>query len=211
MFEGKYIEFCCTSVEEVLTAMNNGADRIELCENLEVGGVTPSISLINRVLNISSVPVNILIRCRGGNFTYSDEEIEMMLQSIKDIRNTGANAVVIGALANDGSIDRDAVSRMIEAAEGMSVTFHKAFDVSADPLVALEEIISLGCNRLLTSGHEDSALEGKEMIAELVRRANSRIVILAGGKVRRANIDAICSASSAPEYHASIKNWIEAL
>ena len=200
-----FLESCCTSVDKVLLAQQSGARRIELCENLPVGGITPSEELLKSVLKIANIPVNVLIRPRGGDFVYSDEEVSAMLGSIALCGAMGANGVVIGALLPDGPVDRKTVGRLVSAARswGLSVTFHRAFDVCADPLGAFEDIIALGCDRLLTSGHEDTAYEGRHFIGELVRRSKGRIVVMAGCGVRPGNIEEIAAASAAPEYHSS--------
>lgn len=211
MIEGKFIEFCCTTINEIKAAIYYGADRIELCEQLDIGGVTPSLPLIEEAVALSPVPINVLVRCRGGNFVYTEEEIKKMLTSISNVRGTGANAVVIGALKSDGRIDIKAMSGMMEMAKGMSVTFHKAFDETDNPLAAFEELISLGVDRVLTSGHEKSAFEGRRLIADLVKTSDDRITVLAGGKIRKSNINALAEATNAPEYHASISNWLDEL
>lgn len=196
------MEFCCTSVEDVLAAKNEGASRIELCENLEVGGVTPSHELIKAVLEVAGdTPVNVLIRARGGDFIFDDEEVAQMVMDIEFCKEVGTNAVVIGALKADGSVDIDAMQKMVKAAGDLKITFHRAFDVCDDPFKAFEDIVALGCHRLLTSGHEADAYAGRELIARL--KAEHKLVILAGCGVRKSNIDLI----DADEYHASIKNW----
>ena len=206
-----FLESCCTSVEEVLEAQARGAGRIELCERLDVGGVTPSDELLAEVLAVTELPVNVLVRPRGGDFIFSEDEVSQMLESITACRERNVNGVVIGALDSDGGVDIPTMKRLLEAAKGpseedfppLSVTFHRAFDVCSGPLRALDEIISLGCDRLLTSGHEADAFRGRFLIAELVRRAEGRITVMAGCGVRPGNIDEIRSTTGAPEYHAS--------
>lgn len=200
-----FLESCCTSLEEAVYAQSQGACRIELCECLEVGGVTPSNELLQEVISAVKIPVNVLVRPRGGDFYFSEEEILETLEGIRMSAAAGAQGVVIGALDEDGNVAVDTMRRLItEARElGLSVTFHRAFDVCADPLAAFDAILDLGCDRLLTSGHEADAYAGRFLIAELVRRASGRIAVMAGCGVRPSNIDAIASASSAPEYHAS--------
>ena len=201
-----FIESCCTNVDSVMLAQKAGAGRIELCEDLAVGGVTPQESLIREVIDIAKIPVNVLVRPRGGDFVFSPEEILEMERSIRLCRELGAAGVVIGALALDGSVDMAAMRRLISVAREnrpLSVTFHRAFDVCSDPLRAFEDIISLGCDRLLTSGHEADAYVGRYFIGELVRRSEGRISVMAGCGVRPSNIEEIAAASSAPEYHSS--------
>ena len=200
-----FLEACCPSLDAVLTAGRVGARRIELCERLDIGGITPSDVLIRSALAASALPINVLVRPRGGDFVYSGQEVEIMLESIRICGRLGVNGVVIGALCEDGSVDVALMRRLISEARGcgLSVTFHRAFDECADPLVALDDIIGLGCDRLLTSGHAPDAYAGREMIGKLVRAAAGRIVIVAGCGVRPGNIAAIAAASSAPEFHSS--------
>lgn len=201
-----FIESCCTSLESAVHAWKSGAGRIELCEDLPVGGVTPSPELTEAVIKAVEIPVNVLIRPRGGGFVFSEDEVKEMLESIERCRDLGAAGVVIGALKADGSVDMGTMRKLVAAARSgrrISVTFHRAFDVCADPVSAFEDIISLGCDRLLTSGHEATAYEGRHFIGQLVRKSAGRIVVMAGCGVRPSNIGEIFQASSAPEYHSS--------
>lgn len=205
-------EACCTSPEAVRAAARTGAQRIELCERLDVGGVTPSEALLREVLAASALPVNVLVRPRGGDFIYSEEEVRQMLESIRLCAALGANGVVVGALTPDGRVDLPVMRRLVDAAReaGLSVTFHRAFDETADPLAALEDVIALGCDRLLTSGHAPDALAGRALIGELVRRAGTRLTVMAGCGVRPGNIAAIARDSGAPEFHSSCisEKWL---
>lgn len=196
-------EACCTSLEAVLAAERTGARRIELCERLEVGGVTPSETLLRAVLAATHLPVNVLVRPRGGDFVYDAAEEAQMLADIRLCRALGANGVVIGALTPDGAVDLPLMRRLVAAARPLSVTFHRAFDESADPAVALEQVIALGCERLLSSGHAPDAFAGRETLGALVRQAAGRIVVMAGCGVRPANLVEIARASGAPEFHSS--------
>ncbi len=204
-------EACCTSLEAVRAAARTGAQRVELCERLEVGGVTPSEALLRAVLATGALPVNVLIRPRGGDFVYGGEEVRQMLESIRLCAALGANGVVVGALTPAGDVDLPVMRRLVAAAreDGLSVTFHRAFDETADPLAALEDVIALGCDRLLTSGHAPDAFAGRAMIGELVRRAGSRLIVMAGCGVRPGNIAQIAQDSGAPEFHSSCisENW----
>lgn len=199
----RFIECCCTSVEEVLEAHAGGAQRIELCERLDVGGVTPSRTLLEDVISCCPLPVNVLVRPREGDFVYSESEKYRMLDDIAMCKEVGANAVVIGALKNDGSVDVDLMEELIAAARPLSVTFHRAFDCCSDPFKAVDDIIAMGCDRLLTSGHEISAYEGRYLLAKLVEYAAGRIVIMPGAGIRPSNIDVIEKICHAPEYHGS--------
>lgn len=195
----KFLECCCVSVEQVIYAQEHGGRRIELCENLEVGGVTPSEELLKAVMAAAKVPVNVLVRPRGGDFVFSEEEVEEMVESISLCAGNGVHGVVIGALDKDGNVDMPVMERLVSHARslGLSVTFHRAFDVCADPLEAFEKVVGLGCDRLLTSGHEADAYLGRELIAEL--KSRKQTIVMAGCGVRPSNIDLI----DADEYHAS--------
>ena len=200
-----FLESCCTSLDEVIEAERRGASRIELCEDLAVGGVTPSHTLIEEAVKAVNIPVNVLVRPRGGDFHFSESEVLKMLEDIAFCSDSGVAAVVIGALDAEGSVDMAVMERLVAQARlhGLGVTFHRAFDVCAEPLKAFDDILSLGCDRLLTSGHEADAFAGRFTIAELVRRGGDRIKVMAGCGVRPSNIDAIIAASHCPECHAS--------
>ena len=200
---GRFLECCCTDAEEATEAEKGGASRIELCEDLPCGGVTPSEENIRRTLSNVNIPVNVLIRVRGGDFVYSEKEISEMVESIKLCKGLGVNAVVIGALRPDGSIDTEACKRLVEAADGLHITFHRAFDECSDPLAALEDIIALGCDRLLTAGHATNVNDGAAMLKTLVHKAGDRITILAGSGVRPANIAWLESMTGVQEFHSS--------
>ena len=198
-----FLESCCTDVEQIRRAQEAGARRIELCEKLAVGGVTPSAELLKAAISVAKVPVNVLVRPRGGDFVFSAAEADTMLRDIELCREAGAAAVVIGALDSRGDVDMPLMRRLCDAASGMSVTFHRAFDVCADPLAAFEDVLALGCDRLLTSGHESDAFKGRFFIAELVERAAGRIIVMPGCGVRRSNIARIVADTGAVEFHAS--------
>lgn len=198
-----FLESCCTDVEQIRRAQEAGARRIELCEKLAVGGVTPSAELLKAAISVATVPVNVLVRPRGGDFVFSAAEADTMLRDIELCREAGAAAVVIGALDSRGDVDMPLMRRLCDAASGMSVTFHRAFDVCADPLAAFEDVLALGCDRLLTSGHESDAFKGRFFIAELVERAAGRIIVMPGCGVRRSNIARIAADTGAVEFHAS--------
>ncbi len=198
-----FLESCCTDVEQIRRAQEAGARRIELCEKLAVGGVTPSAELLKAAISVAKVPVNVLVRPRGGDFVFSAAEADTMLRDIELCREAGAAAVVIGALDSRGDVDMPLMRRLCDAASGMSVTFHRAFDVCADPLAAFEDVLALGCDRLLSSGHESDAFKGRFFIAELVERAAGRIIVMPGCGVRRSNIARIAADTGAVEFHAS--------
>lgn len=210
-------EVCCPTIEAVSKAVAAGADRIELCERLEVGGVTPSEQLIKDALAVAgSVPVNVLVRPREGNFVYSEEEAGEMLESIALCKAIGTdraadgrkaelrvNGVVIGALRPDGSVDMELMRRLVVAARPLSITFHRAFDECRDPFEALEDIISLGIDRLLTSGHCTDAWKGRFILRELVECASGRIVIMPGCGITPANLPELAAITGATEFHGS--------
>jgi len=200
----RILERCCTSPAEVAEAKSCGADRAELCVNLPVGGTTPLEEDIGAAVSCG-LPVNVLVRPRGGGFVYSGEEVQEMVESIGRCGALGANGVVVGALTKEGRVDVPAMQRMVSAAreEGLEVTFHRAFDECAEPFEALEDIIALGCTRLLTSGCKKTALEGAELIAQLVERAERRIIIMPGSGVTPQNIDLLQSLTGAAEFHGS--------
>lgn len=203
------LEVCAGDIESVRRAAEGGAARVELCSALSEGGITPSEGVVRAALKVPGIKVNVLIRPRQGDFLYSDEEVEVMLSDIRRCRGLGVNGVVIGALTPDGDVDKEVCGRMIEAACGLSITFHRAFDMTRDPLQALEDIIELGCDRILTSGCAPSALDGVEMLAELQRRAQGRIVILAGGGVSPLNACEIIERSGVRELHASARTLVQ--
>lgn len=205
------LEVCAGDLEAVKAAAEGGAARVELCSALGEGGVTPSYGFIAEARKYKQLGLNVLIRPRGGDFLYSEAEVDCMVADIKACRELGADGVVIGALRKDGTIDADACRRMVEAAGPMSVTFHRAFDVCRDPEDALEQIIALGCDRVLTSGRHASAHEGREVLGQLVRQAAGRIIILAGAGVSAKNVAEIVRASGVTEVHSSARRAQQSL
>lgn len=198
------IEVCSTSLDDAREAEAGGAIRIELCSAITCGGVTPSHGLIRSVANENlNLDINVLIRAREGGFCYTTAEVDAMCQDIEFCRDAGVHGVVIGALTAEGDIDMEACKKMVAAAGDMSITFHRAFDICREPLVALEQIISLGCHRLLTSGQQPSAEQGAEFIAELVKRAAGRIIIMPGAGINPKNIAAIEQKTAATEFHST--------
>ena len=198
------IESCCSSPEDVRRAVLAGARRIELCQELEVGGLTPSYELIRAAIDVAgAIPVNVLVRPREGDFVYTEEEIREMLASIRLCKSLSVNGVVIGALTPEGRVDLQVMQRLLIAARPLAVTFHRAFDVSLDPPAALEEIIGLGIVRLLTSGHCTNAYEGRFALKSLIEQAAGRIVIMPGCGITPANLKEIASVTGASEFHGS--------
>jgi copper homeostasis protein len=188
------VEICVQGVESALVAQAGGADRIELCEDLAVGGVTPSAGTIAVACRRLTIPVHVLIRPRSGNFVYSEAEFEVMRHDIGVARSLQAAGVVIGLLDPARAIDRERTARLIEAARPLGVTFHKAFDEAADPTEALDDLIGLGVERVLTSGAMAEAVDGLDRLVALNRRAGGRLIILAGGRITEADIPALTVA-----------------
>lgn len=199
----RFLECCCTDASEAAQAQEGGASRVELCEDLSCGGVTPSKDNILSTLRAVDIPVNVLVRPRGGDFVYSEREVQSILSSIRLCKKLGVDGVVVGALLPDGKIDVPSTRRMVEEAAGLRLTFHRAFDECADPLEALEEIMDLGFDRLLTAGHATNVDDGVFMLKELRERAAGRIVIMAGSGVRPGNIVRLEALTGIEEFHSS--------
>ena len=185
------IEACVDSYASCRAAYRGGADRLELCAHLVIGGTTPSTALFRQVQRDIPVKTNILIRPRFGDFLYSKEELEQMCEEIRTYRELGANGVVIGALTPDGDLDLDAMRRLMNCAGNMDVTLHRAFDMTRDPFAAMEDAIRLGCKTILTSGQQKDPLTGAELLRELFEKADDRIDIMAGCGVKKWNIQEI--------------------
>ena len=195
-------EICLDSVESCIRAQEGGADRVELCSALMEGGLTPSHGMIAGARKaLAYAQLFVIIRPRGGDFCYSDCEFQIMEQDVATAKELGADGAVFGILRPDGSVDVERTSQLVNLARPMQVTFHRAFDMARDPFEALEDIISMGIERILTSGQEASCLEGADLLAELVKRAGDRIIIMPGGGVRERNIKKIRSLTGAKEYH----------
>ena len=200
------IEVCCGSLYEVREAQAGGAVRVELCGAIACGGVTPSYGVLHQVAEADvDIDVNVLIRPREGSFLYNADEVDAMCRDIALCRELGFHGVVIGALTADGDVDVEACRKMMAAAGDMSVTFHRAFDVCRNPQKALEDIISLGCHRLLSSGQETSAEQGAGLLAELVEQAAGRIIVMPGAGIRPTNIALIEQKTGAAEFHSTAR------
>lgn len=204
----RVLEVCAGSVQSAIAARDGGATRVELCAALEVGGVTPSAGLMREVRKVEGIAMHVLIRPRGGDFLYDESETDCMVEDIITARECGADGVVIGALTADGDIDTAVCRRLVEAAGDMNITFHRAFDMCRNPMQALEDIIALGCNRILTSGQAASALAGTELLKELVEAAGDRLKIMPGCGVNAQNAATILDACGAVEIHASARKSI---
>ena len=200
----RILEVCCADLISIQEAVEGGAQRVELCEDLEIGGITPSTEMIDYAIKMG-IRTHILIRPRGGNFVYSPEETECMVRAIRMAQAKGVAGVVIGALTSEGDIDIETCRRLINEAKGMSITFHRAFDECIEPSQALEQIISLGCHRLLTSGHAPCVDEGLELLKKLMNQAKDRIIILPGCGVNPGNARYIIEETGACELHGSLR------
>lgn len=207
---GKYLLECATdSVESALAAKKGGADRLELCANLIIGGTTPTLALFDEVRSLSDIPLYILIRPRFGDFLYSDYEANVICREIEMFRKAGAEGVVIGSLKEDGTLNTEHMKRFMEAAQGMSVTLHRAFDMSADPIATLKQAKELGVNTILTSGQAKSSLEGMDLYEKLLQEANDDITILAGGGINASTIEKLMQSTSLKAFHMSGKKVVE--
>ena len=198
----RLIEICVESAAGARSAGLGGADRVELCHDRAVGGVTPSTEAIAAARRALEVPLHVLIRPRAGGFFFQKGEIARMVEEIATARTQGASGVVIGALGPSGAVDREATARLVERARPLSVTFHKAFDAARDPFEALEVLIDLGIDRVLTSGQAEAARDGLSTLARLVQSASGRIAILAGGGVTLDDLPGL-AASGVGEIHAA--------
>lgn len=200
------IEIAVTDYTTAKSAVEGGADRIELCMALSEGGTTPSYGLIQQCRKDFTIAIFPIIRPRSGDFLYSEEEFHIIKQDALLCKQLGCDGVVIGFLNDDGSIDRKRTADIVKAVYPLEVTFHRAFDRCRDPFAALEDIIDAGCQRLLTSGQQPTAMEGIDLIQELVATANSRIIIIPGSGVRKENIKTLAEKTGAVEFHASLRN-----
>lgn len=196
------VEACVESLKEALTAERAGAGRLELCENLAVGGTTPSVDLVASVKRRVRIPVAVMVRPRGGSFVYSGDELSQLWLDLELMNALGADAIVSGMLDRNGSIDDALTRELVTRAGSTPVTIHRAFDAVPNQLAALDTLIDAGVARVLTSGGTPTAAEGIAALGALVQRSAGRISIMAGGKVRGNNVQAIVSGSHVREVHA---------
>lgn len=202
----KYIlEACVDSAESAVEATEGGADRLELCGNLIIGGTTPERALYEKVRELTDTRIHVLIRPRYGDFLYTDYEFEIIVRSVALYRELGAEGVVVGCLLPDGSLDMERMKALKEAAGPMSVTLHRAFDMCRDPYEALEQAKTLEIQTILTSGQKADCTRGRELIAGLVRESAGRVDIMAGGGVDADVIRQMIPATGASSYHMSGK------
>lgn len=196
------LEICANSIESALNAQNGGADRIELCTHLEVGGLTPSHGLIKVAKELINIPIYVLIRPRAGDFVYSKIEMEVMKEDVQFCAEMGCAGVVIGCLNADRTICWEQTEQLLEKAGYMDVTFHRAFDQCPNPFEALETLREMGIQRVLTSGCPTSAIEGVATLGELVDEADDDIIVMPGGGIRPENLKTLMQ-TGASEYHSS--------
>ncbi len=203
------IEICIGDAEGAILAERGGADRVELCSNLFEGGLSPSIGTIRAVKKYTTIPVNAMVRPRGGDFCYSELEFEVMKEEVKAFKAEGVNGVVFGILTPEGEVDAKRTKELVDLARPLSVTFHRAFDMVRDPYKALDTLISLGVDRILTSGLEATAYEGAELLAKLNTIAAGKLIIMPGCGIKERNFKKIDSIVHAKEYHMSLSGTKE--
>lgn len=199
------IEIATTDFTTTKSAVEGGADRIELCAALTDGGTTASYGTIKKCREAFNVHLFPIIRTRSGDFLYTDEEFEIMINDVKLCKDLGCDGVVIGLLSKNGEIDLKRTSKLIESAYPLEVTFHRAFDRCKDPFEAMEQLIEAGCQRILTSGQKPTAPEGIDLIVGLIKLANERIIIMPGSGVRKENIKELAEKTGAKEFHSSLR------
>ncbi len=199
-------EACVESLDLAIAAEDGGADRIELCADLSVGGLTPEARIIRETRKHLTIPIHVLIRPRAGDFCYSAEEFDRMKRDISTARDAGIDGVVLGILNPDLSVDTDRSAELLPISKPISVTFHRAFDEANDPLRAVDDIASLGIERLLTSGQRPTAEEGMSLIRTLMDRTAGRLTVMPGGGVNKSNALKIISETGATELHGSLGN-----
>jgi len=197
-------EACVESFEKAKEAQDKGANRIELCENLAVGGTTPSYGTVKVCLEKLNIPIFPMIRARGGNFIYSKYEIEIMKEDIKIFKELGVKGIVLGCLTHDNKIDLELTKELVDLAYPMEVTFHKAIDEILNPLDYIDDLVNIGIKRILTSGGKATALEGKDLINEMIKKSNKRLKVVVAGKVTKENLNELSNLICANEFHGKL-------
>ncbi len=200
-----HLEIIAFNIESCIIAQENGATRIELCDNPAEGGTTPSYGFIKAAREKLQIDLYCMIRPRGGDFFYNDDDFEIMKTDVQICKQLGCDGIVIGILNNDGSVDKPRCKKLVQLAYPMGVTFHRAFDRVANSVRSLEDIIEMGCERILTSGLVIDCLQGAPQIAQLIQQADERIVIMPGSGLHSSNIIEVAKITGAKEFHASAK------
>lgn len=203
------LEVCVDSVESAIAAVRGGADRLEVCSNLVIGGTTPGISLFQQIRKSCDVALHVLLRPRYGDFLYTDREFQMIAEDGKRFLDLGADGIVAGCLNPDGSLDLGRMKQLRALAGKHHVTLHRAFDLCLDPEGTLEEAVELGVDTILTSGQEESCIQGKELLGRLIRQAGERIEILVGSGVNAEGIAGLAGEISAKAFHMSGKIMVD--
>ncbi|CAK9809311.1 Copper homeostasis protein cutC homolog [Anthophora quadrimaculata] len=199
------MEICIDSVESARNAIEGGATRLEVCSVLTEGGLTPTFGFLQKIKNLSPVPIYAMLRARPGNFVYTTEDMEIMLEDLRIFKNHGVDGFVFGALTSDNRIHVEFCKEILRAARPLPVTFHRAFDEVDDPFESMKIIIDLGFERILTSGQRDTAEDGLDLIKKLVQMAEDKIIVMPGSGITKENILKIKITSGAKEFHASAK------
>jgi len=199
------LEVCVDSVQSAVNAASGGASRLELCSNLTEGGTTPSLGMLRTVKKAVNIPVHAMVRPRGGDFLYSDSELEVMKEDIRLLKENGVDGVVFGVLTANGDIDVEKTKELLELSRPLPVTFHRAFDVTRDLDGSLDVLMDLGIERVLTSGGDGTVLEGLPVLEGLVRRGGDKILVVPGGGITERNLGRILTGCGASEFHCSAR------
>lgn len=202
--KGPLIEICLESATSVVNAEKGGADRVELCSDLFEGGLTPTLGTFRVARRLTKIKINCMVRPRGGDFCYSDDEFEVMKEDARIFKEEGADGIVFGILTPDGEIDMERSRELIDIVRPLPVTFHRAFDMTRDAFRSLENLIALGVDRVLTSGLEATVPEGADMLAELVEKAGDRIIVMPGCGITERNFGKLKAKIKAKEYHVHL-------
>lgn len=198
-------EICANSAESCVAAQQGGAQRVELCASMPEGGTTPSYGEIRMARKLIDIRLHVIVRPRGGDFLYSPMELDIMEEDIRMVREAGADGVVFGCLTPEGDVDREVMQKLLKVSEGLSVTFHRAFDYVRNPESVLEELVEMGVDRVLTSGQQPTALQGADLLRKLVKRAANRIIVMPGCGVNETNIAELATRTGAEEFHFSAR------
>lgn len=206
---GYTLECCVDSVESAIAAKKGGADRLELCSALVIGGLSPSQALYRKIREQADIPIRVLLRPRFGDFCYTDHEHEILKEEVRSFRKLGADGIVIGTMKPDGTLNLEQMKELMEEAQGMTVTLHRAFDMCQDPFQTLEEAKRLGIHTILTSGQKNVCTEGMDLLKELVEQAQGKTEILVGGGVDASVLPVLAEKTKAKAFHMSGKVSIE--